>query len=186
MTTQASLPPRLARLNDLASNLWWTWHPSARELFEKLDPETWDRVNHNPLKLVRELSVDKLQALSNNKQYLEQLDRTLASFDSYMQSQATWYKSTYPQLIESPIAYFSAEFGLHESLPIYSGGLGILSGDHTKEASDLGLPFVGVGFLYPQGYFKQVITTNGDQEASYVKVRFAEVPAQPAFTSDGK
>src|SRR5258708_23942656 len=97
----------------------------------------------------------------------------------------TWFSHTYPELADKTIAYFPAEFGLHESLPIYSGGLGILSGDHCKEASDLGLPFIGVGFLYPQGYFHQRITRDGVQEASYDKLHFSEAPAVPAYAPDG-
>lgn len=181
----AALPPRIARLGELAYNLWWTWNPSAQQRFQDIDAETWERVYHNSVKFLREVSADKLQAASENQDYLEKFDAALKTFDAYQQSRASWFEATYPYLTHQPIAYFSAEFGLHESLPIYSGGLGVLSGDHTKEASDLGLPFVGVGFLYPQGYFTQKIDEQGWQQASYEKLNFALVPAVPAKTPEG-
>ncbi|MGQ9786600.1 MAG: DUF3417 domain-containing protein, partial [Anaerolineae bacterium] len=109
-----------------------------------------------------------------------------ADFDTYMASADTWFSRHYPDFGDGPVAYFSAEFGLHEALPIYSGGLGILSGDHCKQASDLGLPFVGIGFLYPQGYFRQQVDADGTQQAIYEKLNFAEVPALPAFDRDGR
>jgi glycogen phosphorylase len=181
-----NLPPRLARLGELANNLWWTWNPGARQLFETIDPVTWERVNHNPVKLLHELSADKLQAASADVNYLTRFDATIKALDAYLQSRSTWYNAAHPELRERPIAYFSAEFGLHESLPIYSGGLGILSGDHTKEASDLGLPFVGIGFLYPQGYFEQRINGDGWQDAIYEKLNFDYVPAVAAKDEAGK
>ena len=112
-------------------------------------------------------------------------DRALADFDAYLHTDNSWFSSTYPETSDKTIAYFSAEFGLHESLPIYSGGLGILSGDHCKEASDLGVPLVGVGFLYPQGYFRQRINREGEQEAIYEKLHFSQVPATPATDPGG-
>jgi starch phosphorylase len=180
------IPERINRLVELAYNLWWTWHPEAQDLFRRIDAQLWDDVYHNPvlfLQTVRQSSVD---LAASDPEFIRAYHDVLTAFDEYQVFDKTWFRETYPDKIDKTIAYFSAEFGLHESLPIYSGGLGVLSGDHTKEASDLGLPFVGIGFLYPQGYFRQVITPDGDQEAIYVKVRFAEVPAQPAFTSDGK
>ncbi len=181
----AALPPRIARLGELAYNLWWIWNPDAQHLFRAIDNETWERVYHNPVKFLREVNPDKLRAASENREYLRQFDTVIATFDTYLQSKASWFESTYPYLMNQPIAYFSAEFGLHESLPIYSGGLGVLSGDHIKEASDLGLPFVGIGFLYPQGYFEQTINGEGWQDASYEKLNFALVPAMPARDANG-
>ncbi|MCK6629078.1 MAG: alpha-glucan family phosphorylase [Anaerolineae bacterium] len=180
------VPERITRLVEIAYNLWWTWHPEAQELFQRIDARLWEDVYHNPVLFLREVRQASLDQAANDPEFIRAYHNTLTSFDEYQVFDQTWFKQTYPDKLNKPIAYFSAEFGLHESLPIYSGGLGVLSGDHTKEASDLGLPFVGVGFLYPQGYFKQVITPNGDQEAIYVKVRFAEVPARPAYTADGK
>ncbi|GAB4455491.1 MAG: alpha-glucan family phosphorylase [Anaerolineae bacterium] len=180
------VPERITRLVEIAYNLWWTWHPEAQELFQRIDARLWEDVYHNPVLFLREVRQSSLDQAANDPEFIRAYHNTLTSFDEYQVFGQTWFKQTYPDKLNKPIAYFSAEFGLHESLPIYSGGLGVLSGDHTKEASDLGLPFIGVGFLYPQGYFKQVITPNGDQEAIYVKVRFAEVPARPAYTADGK
>lgn len=149
-------------------------------MFKSIDPALWDESNHNPVKLLRAVSRERLQALAHDGDYLNSYDAVIQTFDAYMNPPDTWYSRTYPDRQDDIIAYFSAEFGLHESLPIYSGGLGILSGDHCKSASDLGLPFVGVGFLYPQGYFSQRITDDGTQEAIYNKLDFAEAPAVPA------
>lgn len=180
------IPERIIRLVEIAYNLWWSWHPEAQELFKRIDAKLWEDVYHNPVLFLRQVRQASLDEAASDPEFIRAYHDILTAFDEYQVFDKTWFKNTFPDKTDKPIAYFSAEFGLHECLPIYSGGLGILSGDHTKEASDLGLPFIGVGFLYPQGYFKQVITPSGDQEAIYVKVRFAEVPARPAFTADGK
>jgi glycogen phosphorylase len=180
------IPDRLRRILEVAYNLWWTWHPEAQELFSRIDPTLWEDVYHNPIKFLREVRQTALDDAANDPSYLRFFHEILAGFDAYQVTDQRWFPKAYGDKTDRTIAYFSAEFGLHECLPIYSGGLGILSGDHTKEASDLGLPFVGIGFLYPQGYFKQVITRHGDQEAVYEKVRLTEVPALPAFTPRGK
>jgi starch phosphorylase len=180
------IPERITRLVEIAYNLWWSWHPEAQDLFYRIDARLWEDVYHNPILFLRQVRQSSLEAAAKDPDFIRTYHDVLTAFDEYQLYEKTWFRETYGDKIDKPIAYFSAEFGLHECLPIYSGGLGILSGDHTKEASDLGLPFIGVGFLYPQGYFKQVITENGDQEAIYVKVRLVDVPAQPAFTADGK
>ncbi len=180
------VPERISRLIDLSYNLWWTWHPEAQDLFKRIDAQLWEDVYHNPVLFFREVRQSSLDKAATDQDFIKAYYEVLTGFDAYQVDTRTWFRTTYPDKIDKPIAYFSAEFGLHECLPIYSGGLGILSGDHTKEASDLGLPFIGIGFLYPQGYFRQTLNQNGDQEASYVKVRFAEAPAQPAFTAQGK
>jgi starch phosphorylase len=187
MTVFPIMPPRINRLYELAYNLWWSWHPEARTLYQRLDPALWDEVGHNPVRFLSEVQPKRLEEATHDTDYLRQYDQVLSSFDAYMHpgTEGPWFARTYPELTDSVIAYFSAEFGLHESLPIYSGGLGILSGDHCKEASDLGLPFVGVGFLYPQGYFHQRITRDGNQEAFYDKLHFSEAPATPALDADG-
>ena len=187
MTVFPIMPARISRLYELAYNLWWSWHPEARALYSELDPALWERTGHGPVRLLSEVEPDVLEKAVSNHEYLARYDDVLAAFDRYMhpQPEETWFSRTYPELAESTIAYFSAEFGLHEALPIYSGGLGILSGDHCKEASDLGLPFVGVGFLYPQGYFRQQVSREGIQEAFYDKLHFSESPAVPATGPDG-
>jgi starch phosphorylase len=186
MTVFPIMPSRISRLYELAYNLWWSWHPEARALYRKIDPELWEDVDHNPVRFLSEVQPQLLEEAANDAIYLQHYDSILSDLDRYMDPRAeTWFSHTYPELVDRTIAYFSAEFGLHESLPIYSGGLGILSGDHCKEASDLGLPLVGVGFLYPQGYFRQSITREGVQEAFYDKLHFSEVPALPAVGPDG-
>jgi starch phosphorylase len=180
------IPERISRLIDIAYNMWWTWHPEAQDLFRRIDAKLWEDIYHNPILFLREVRQSSLAEAASNPEFIRAYYDILTLFDEYQVFDNTWFKQKYPDKLNKVIAYFSAEFGLHECLPIYSGGLGILSGDHTKEASDLGLPFVGVGFLYPQGYFRQVITANGDQDAIYTKVRFPEVPARPAYTNEGK
>lgn len=181
------LPETIARLNELAYNLWWSWNPDAQALFSTLDPTLWERTNQNPVRFLRSASQELLNQAAEDPAWRERFQAVLADFDAYMDPQAnTWHRRTYGDRDPATIAYFSAEFGMHEALPIYSGGLGILSGDHCKEASDLGLPFVGVGFLYPQGYFTQRITGDGVQEAFYEKLDFAEVPATPALDPNGQ
>src|SRR5260370_24921891 len=181
------MPARISRLYELAYNLWWSWHPEARALYSPRDPELCEQVGHNPVRFHSEAEPQKLEQAASNDDYLKQYDMVIEDFDHYIHPHPneTWFSQSYPELVGKTIAYFSAEFGLHESLPIYSGGLGILSGDHCKEASDLGLPLVGVGFLYPQGYFNQRVTRDGVQEASYDKLHFSESPAVPAVGPDG-
>lgn len=180
------LPRRLRRLADLAYNVWWTWNPDAMRLFTRLDAQLWDRVNHNSVKFLRTIERKHLNAALADIQYLESYDRVIAQFDAYLGDQKTWFDAAFPELKSNVIAYFSMEFGLHESLPIYAGGLGVLSGDHSKEASDLGLPFVGVGFIYQQGYFRQHITEDGWQEAYWDNLDAADLPVKPAKTPDGE
>jgi starch phosphorylase len=179
------IPARINRLHELAYNLWWSWNTEAQALYQSIDPALWQSCGHNPVRLLREVAAERLQALEKDSAFLKQYDHTMATFDTYMKPKETWFSKTHPEMQGQTIAYFSAEFGLHESLPIYSGGLGILSGDHCKEASDLGLPLVGVGFLYPQGYFNQRINADGVQEATYDKLHFSEVSATPALAPDG-
>ena len=187
MTVFPIMPARISRLYELAFNLWWSWHPEARALYRTLDSELWDRVGHNPVRFLSEVEPKRLEEAAQREDYLKEYGSVLRDFDHYMnpRPEDTWFTTTYPELTNHVIAYFSAEFGINEALPIYSGGLGILAGDHCKEASDLGLPFVGVGFLYPQGYFRQHITREGVQEAFYDKLHFSEAPAVPACGPDG-
>ncbi len=185
MAPEIKLPENLHRLEDLAYNMWWSWNQSGIELFRRIDPVLWEETGHNPVKLLQEVPYERLEKLADSD-YLVAYHRVLADFDAYMHPESTWFGENYADKEGNLIAYFSAEFGLHESLPIYSGGLGILSGDHCKESSDLGVPLVGIGFLYPQGYFTQRIAADGTQEAIYEKLDFERVPARPAIGSDGK
>ncbi|PDW04298.1 alpha-glucan family phosphorylase [Candidatus Viridilinea mediisalina] len=179
------IPERIARLRELAYNLWWTWHPEAQELYRQIDPDLWELDYHNPVDFLRDVRQRKLDAAAADPAYLKRFDAVMKAFDSYMGAKKTWFSKHHPNAKDVQIAYFSAEFGLHESLPIYSGGLGILSGDHVKEASDMALPFVAVGFIYPQGYFRQRLDHSGWQFAEYNKINFADVPAIPALDPDG-
>ncbi len=181
-----SLPRRIDRLGFLAYNLWWTWNPDVQRLFSRIDPELWERTYHNPVTFLRKVQRSRLNAAMNNRYYLEFYDRMMRSFDQYMQAEETWFSQAHPELRDRLIAYFSMEFGLHETLPIYAGGLGVLSGDHTKEASDLGLPFVAIGFFYTEGYFTQRITEDGWQEAQYNVQKFDDLPVFPVLDENDK
>ena len=187
VTIFQTLPSRISRLQELAYNLWWSWHPEARALFSSLDPALWEQAGHNPVRLLSELQPQVLENAALDPTYLQQYDSALNEFDEYMHPRPgeTWFSRTFPELIDHTVAYFSAEFGLDESLPIYSGGLGILSGDHAKEASELGLPYVGVGILYSEGYFQQHITREGAQEALYNVLHFSEAPVLPVYNENG-
>jgi starch phosphorylase len=180
--------PRIERLTELAYNLWWSWNADAQALYADVDPALWKKVNHNPVKFLRQVSQARLDRAAADEHYCSRYDAVLRAFDEYTHPEpgSTWYARHCPDRTNEGVAYFSAEFGLHESLPIYSGGLGILAGDHCKTASDLGLPLVGVGFLYPQGYFQQRIDADGRQQAIYEKLDFAEVPALPATNGNGE
>lgn len=171
-----NLPPRIGRLGELAYNLWWTWNPDAQRLFSGIDKILWQKVNQNPITFLRTVERPQLNAFAHDKYYLEFYDRMLQEFDTYMDNVNTWFPSEHPELSQASIAYFSMEYGLHESLPLYAGGLGVLSGDHAKEASDMGLPFAAVGLFYTEGYFSQRITEDGWQEAEYDKREFKDLP----------
>lgn len=180
-----SLPRRIGRLGELAYNMWWAWNPDAQRLFAQIDRPLWERVYHNPVAFLRRVERAQLNAATSDRYYLDQYDRVLREFDQYLNADNTWFRQTYPHLTESQIAYFSFEFGLHESLPVYAGGLGILSGDHLKEASDLGLPLVGIGFYYTQGYFSQKITEDGWQETRNQILNYEELPVVPLTDEEG-
>ena len=170
------LPERIKRLGELAYNLWWVWNPVGMRLYSQMDRGLWEKVDHNPIAFLHKIDPEILAAAGKDKYFLEEYDRVMAEFDAYMANGDTWFSREYPDLKEKQLAYFSFEFGLHESMPFYAGGLGILSGDHLKEASDLGFPLIGVGFIYKQGYFVQKITEDGWQETSYYHFNFEEMP----------
>jgi starch phosphorylase len=159
------LPERIAGLGELAYNLWWSWHPQARMLFKRLDRFAWKASGHNPVKLLKALPRESLAAAAGDPEYLRGYDSVLAGFRSETQAQVCWFTENITPSECLPIAYFSLEYGLHHSLPFYAGGLGFLAGDHLKECSDLGIPMVAVGFMYPEGYLYQKINADGWQEA---------------------
>ncbi|PYR22919.1 MAG: alpha-glucan phosphorylase, partial [Acidobacteria bacterium] len=188
MTRYSSLPPfpaRIARLDDLAVDLWWTWHADSRAVFRRLDYGSWRATAHNPVRMLWIMPRAKLEAAAADPAFLEIYDRAIAALEDARAARNTWW-STLPHGNGHSIAYFSAEFALHQSLPIYAGGLGVLAGDHCKEASDLGVPLIGVGFMYPQGYFHQHVSADGWQEESYERLNWADAPIEPALTPDGK
>jgi starch phosphorylase len=181
-TVLPQLPPRLQALNRLAYNLWMTWNHEAVALFRRIDSDLWETVDHSPVKMLGAIEQSRLEQLLNDDGFLVHLDRVEEAFDGYLNA-PTWYQetcvSTHPNLANLVIAYFSAEFGIHESVPVYSGGLGVLSGDHLKSASDLGLPLVGIGLMYREGYFRQYLTVDGWQQERYPENDFFNLPLIP-------
>ncbi len=181
--TRTRLPKRIDRLDELAHNMWWSWHYQARDLFRTLDYTLWIISGHNPVKQLRDINPDKLKAAAADPAFIALYDFVMAAFDTDMSSQDTWFGSKYSDKLTGLVGYFSMEFAIHNSIPIYAGGLGILAGDICKEASDLGLPMVGVGFMYPQGYFHQRISADGWQEEIYKQLDFSEAPITPVLSS---
>jgi len=180
-----SIPERLHRLPELALDLWWTWNPQAREVFRRLDYPMWRQTAHNPVLMLRHVAADLLERCAADDRFLALYDTALESLDNARAARDTWWQQRFPD-IAGPIAYFSAEFALHQSLPIYAGGLGVLAGDVCKESSDLGVPLIGVGFMYPQGYFHQSVSPEGWQQESYERLNWETAPIEPAVTSDGR
>jgi starch phosphorylase len=178
------LPRRIDRLGELAHNLWWTWNPSAQRLYYRIDYALWERLNHNPLRFLRSVGRTEVNAAAQNPIYLEIYDHVFANFDAYLNSKETWCSHAYENHCKQQTAYFSMEFGLHETLPIYSGGLGVLAGDYLKESSDLGLPLVGMGLMYAEGYFSQRITEDGWQESVNNLLNFEELPVLQVLDGD--
>jgi len=172
-----ALPANLSPLRELAYNFWWCWNADAFELFRRLDPDLWDEINHNPVRLLAETGQERIDEASRDSGYVAAVERVRQKSAEYMGA-TTWFQDTYGELGDTRIAYFSAEFGLNECLPIYSGGLGILAGDHLKSASDLGLPLVGVGLLYSEGYFRQYLSADGWQQEFYPELDFYALPLE--------
>lgn len=171
------VPPSLKGLVKIAYNLWWSWNLDARDMWKDLDPPLWYSSRHNPVKILRDISEERLEMMSENKYFTEHYQRVLAKFNQDMQEdEHLWWPRQFPNMQGKTIAYLSMEYGIHNSLPIYSGGLGILSGDHLKESSDLGVPLIAVGFLYQEGYFIQKISQSGWQDAIYHEMDFNELP----------
>jgi starch phosphorylase len=185
-TSLPRLPERIARLEELAIDLWWSWHPDARIVFRSLDYGLWRATAHNPVRMLWLMPRAMLETVASDPAFLQLYDRAVAALDDARAARNTWWANTFPPLAGPSIAYFSAEFALHQSLPIYAGGLGVLAGDHCKEASDLGVPLIGVGFMYPQGYFHQHVSAEGWQEESYERLNWADAPIEPAMTPDGQ
>ncbi len=178
------VPAALQPLLRLANNLWWVWNPDAVELFRRLDRKLWEDVYHNPIKLLGSIPQETLAEAAKDEGYLAHMNRVMEVFQEHL-DQKGWYRERHPEDDKLCVAYFSAEFGLHESLPIYSGGLGILAGDHLKSASEIGLPLVAVGLLYRNGYFQQYLSADGWQQEAYPELDFYNLPIEPMRYTDG-
>jgi starch phosphorylase len=180
-----TLPGRIAGLAQLAQNLAWSWNRDARSLFKSIDESLWNRTRHNPIRLLQLVQPDRLDELATDPVFCARYDRAMQWLAAERSDEHTWYARTFPELRGKPVAYFCAEFGIHNSVPIYSGGLGVLAGDHLKTASDLGVPLVAVGILYRNGYFDQRIRVDGWQEDSDARIEFDGVPLVPLPGRDG-
>src|SRR3989440_5654571 len=179
-----TLPAALEPLREVGFNLWWTWEPSARRLFRHLDPELWNRTNHNPIRMLQLSRQARLEELATDKTFLRELKQVYDAFQKYLTRKDTYGKNGLGAVLQKPVAYFSAEFGFHESIPNYSGGLGILAGDHCKSASDLDLNFVAIGLLYRHGYFKKEIEKDGVQHAIILNQIFHPLPIREVRQGD--
>ena len=173
-------------LNRLAHNLWWTWNQEAQEIFQKLSPRAWQNLYHNAVAVLHEVSDMELRTRLQDPGFAQEVRRVLDQFEAYLQAPDTWAAEQASQLQEKPIAYFSAEFGLSETLPIAAGGLGVLAGDHAKSASDLGLPFVGISLFYRQGYFMQAINDENWQTEYYSMLNPKNLPMEPVLDAKGE
>ncbi len=180
------LPKRIEDLEKIANNLWWSWNTEFLNLFKQIDADLWERVEKNPVKFLKQVSQERLEEAEKNVEFLKQYDKIVENFESYQNSKSTWFSKRYPENKNDLIAYFSAEYGLDQILSIYSGGLGILSGDHLKSASDLGIPLVAVGLLYKNGYFHQKINGYGEQETEYRKIDIYSLPIKPVKDENGQ
>ncbi|MGH9256829.1 MAG: alpha-glucan family phosphorylase [Vicinamibacterales bacterium] len=181
----AKFPDRVGRLEELAHDLWWSWNADARNVFRRLDYPLWRLTAHNPVRMLTLIPAETLARAVADPAWLANYDHALARLDAARAARNTWCERECPELAGQTVAYLSAEFALHQSLPIYAGGLGVLAGDHCKEASDLGVPLVGVGFMYPQGYFHQEVFADGWQQEVYEKLSWTDAPIEPALTPEG-
>jgi glycogen phosphorylase len=177
----------IERLKRLSKNLWWSWNPDAQDIFQELSPRLWTRFNHNPVEVLLHVSEQELTARLGDTVFSKRVLSVLEKFESYLDSSSTWAAKNAREITpDKPVAYFSAEFGLNESLPIYSGGLGVLAGDHIKAASDLGLNFAGVSLYYREGYFQQKLSHEGWQQENYPLYKPEILPLEPVVGTDGK
>jgi len=183
---QPRVPPELERLQDMANDLMYSWDRSIRSLFHRLDRRVWDSCDHNPKAFLRRVSQQRLDEALNDRSYMEEYGRVTAAYDAYIEHRGRPELTSLFDPDEDLIAYFCLEFGFHESFPIYSGGLGILAGDHCKAASDVGLPFVAIGLLYQMGYFTQTIDGHGQQQVSHTRSQPHDLPVVPTLTETGQ
>ena len=185
ITVNPQLPKRIEKISEISNNLWWSWNTEFLRLFQEIDRDLWEQSNKNPVKFLRHVSQDRLEKAAKDLLFLRDYDKVVDNYEAYMSSKNTWFANRYPENKNDLIAYFSAEYGLDQTIPIYSGGLGILSGDHLKSASDLGIPLVAVGLLYKDGYFNQKIDGNGQQQTEYNKLDLENMPINPVKDENG-
>ena len=186
ITVNPQLPKRISKLATVANNLWWSWNTEFLRLFQRIDMDLWEQSNKNPVKFLKHVSQEKLEDAAKDVTFLKEYDKIVEEFEDYMNSKNTWFSKKYPEEKGDLIAYFSAEYGLDQTIPIYSGGLGILSGDHLKSASDLGIPLVAVGLLYKDGYFNQKIDGEGQQQCEYNEIDLYDLPINPVKNEVGE
>ncbi|RAO98458.1 alpha-glucan phosphorylase [Petrotoga sp. 9PW.55.5.1] len=187
LTVVPKIPENISGIKEISQNMWWTWNYKAQELFQKIDNELWNASHRNPIVFLKKVEQKKLNQVSQNQDYLTLYNEVLNSFKNYLnKSENTWFETTHSGTKKGEIAYFCMEYGLHESFPMYSGGLGILAGDHLKSASDLGIPLIAVGLLYKKGYFIQKINSEGWQESIYLDYDFSDFPIKPAKDINGE
>lgn len=186
VTVNPQLPKSIEKLGEISENLWWSWNTEFLKIFKEIDIDLWEQCNKNPVKFLRQVDQEKLERASTDPEILRNYRVNVDNFESYMKSRTTWFSKQYPENKDDVIAYFSAEYGLDETLPIYAGGLGILSADHLKSASDLGIPIVAIGLLYKNGYFNQKINRNGEQVSEYYNVEMDNLPIKPLKDENGE
>ena len=183
---QNQIETTVAGLNRLARNLWWTWNQDAQDIFEELSPRAWRNLYHNAVAVLRELSDEELRVRLLDEEFNGRVQSVLQQFDKYLYATDTWAAANAAGLAKRPVAYFSAEFGFHETLPIAAGGLGMLAGDHAKSASDLGLGFVGISLFYREGYFQQAINSDNWQTEYYSQLDPTNLPLEPVLDVEGQ
>mgnify|MGYP002728558169 FL=1 len=186
VTVNPQLPKSIEKLGEISENLWWSWNTEFLKIFKEIDIDLGEQCNKNPVKFLRLVDQEKLERASTDPEILRNYRVNVDNFESYMKSRTTWFSKQYPENKDDVIAYFSAEYGLDETLPIYAGGLGILSADHLKSASDLGIPIVAIGLLYKNGYFNQKINRNGEQVSEYYNVEMDNLPIKPLKDENGE
>ena len=186
ITVNPQLPKKIERLSEIANNLWWSWNTEFLKLFKTIDIDLWEQCGKNPVKFLKLVDQEKLEKIAEDPEFLKEYNKNVENFEDYMDSKNTWFRKNFPENKSNEIAYFSAEYGLDEILPIYSGGLGILSGDHLKSASDLGIPLIAIGLLYKNGYFYQKINRVGAQETEYRSIDINNLPILPVKDHDGQ
>jgi len=185
-TLDRFIAPLQEKLWSLARNLWWSWDPDSTNIFRELDPGRWRQLNHNPVLLLGEMSLEGIERRAGELMLHSRINFAYRRLREYLNSDRAWGSSYAGVLRPRPVAYFSAEFGLHESVPVYSGGLGVLSGDHIKSASDLDIPMIGIGLFYSQGYFRQWLDPHGWQQEEYLSTDINSVPMEPAIGGNGE